>query len=227
MLDSSGVIPGCRHWPPARLPDQGSLKETSWPSGDNLDCQPRLLAIPGLGHPRPLVIRRHPWPSRGNLGCQPWLVVTPDLGHPWSFGLQETSPAIGRQPWLPPLATSSTSRPGVTEGDILASARASTSLAHQPCSSLAHQCTCIQSTRTPVSVPAERVARRAQGRRREGADLQHLGVTVRPSPDQGAAIKEIPPRMRESPAVEVRTDPGTTTHSATGVAVLVLVNLSL
>ena len=137
VLDSSGVIPGCHHWPPARLPDQGSLKETSWPSGDNLDCQPRLLAIPGLGHPRPLVIRRHPWPSRGNLGCQPWLVVTPDLGHPWSFGLQETSPAIGRQPWLPPLATSSTSRPGVTEGDILASARASTSLAHQPCSSLA------------------------------------------------------------------------------------------
>ena len=267
VLDSSGVIPGRHHWPPARLPDQGSLKEASWPSGDNLDCQPRLLAIPGLGHPRPLVIRRHPWPSRGNLGCQPWLVVTPDLGHPWSFGLQETSPAIGRQPWLPPLATSSTSRPGVTEGDILASARASTSLAHQPCSpallqpcsslahqpcspallqpcspallqpcsslapalltSLAHQCTCIQSTRTPVSVPAERVARRAQGRRWEGADLQHLGVTVRPSPNQGAAIKEIPPRMRGSPAVEVRTDPGTTTHSATGVAVLVLVNLSL
>ena len=94
VLDSSGVIPGCHHWPPARLPDQGSLKETSWPSGDNLDCQPRLLAIPGLGHPRPLVIRRHPWPSRGNLGCQPWLVVTPDLGHPWSFGLQETSPAL-------------------------------------------------------------------------------------------------------------------------------------
>ena len=137
VLDSSGVIPGCHHWPPARLPDQGSPKETSWPSGDNLDCQPRLLVIPGLGHPWPLVIRRHPWPSRGNLGCQPWLVVTPDLGHPWSFGLQETSPAIGRQPWLPPLATSSTSRPGVTEGDILASARASTSLAHQPCSSLA------------------------------------------------------------------------------------------
>ena len=253
VLDSSGVIPGRHHWPPARLPDQGSLKEASWPSGDNLDCQPRLLAIPGLGHPRPLVIRRHPWPSRGNLGCQPWLVVTPDLGHPWSFGLQETSPAIGRQPWLPPLATSSTSRPGVTEGDILAPALLQpcspallTSLAPalltspapallQPCSSLApalltslaHQCTCIQSTRTPVSVPAERVARRAQGRRREGADLQHLGVTVRPSPDQGAAIKEIPPRMRGSPAVEVRTDPGTTTHSATGVAVLVLVNLSL
>ena len=78
-----------------------------------------------------------------------------------------------------------------------------------------------------MSVPAERVARRAQGRRREGADLQHLGVTVRPSPDQGAAIKEIPPRMRGSPAVEVRTNPGTATHSATGVAVLVLVNLSL
>ena len=78
-----------------------------------------------------------------------------------------------------------------------------------------------------MSVPAERVARRAQGRRREGADLQHLGVTVRPSPDQGAAIKEIPPMMRGSPAVEVQTDPGTTTHSATGVAVLVLVNLSL
>ena len=157
VLDSSGVIPGRHHWPPARLPDQGSLKETSWPSGDNLDCQPRLLAIPGLGHPRPLVIRRHPWPSRGNLGCQPWLVVTPDLGHPWSFGLQETSPAIGRQPWLPPLATSSTSRPGVTEGDILAPALLQpcspallTSLAPalltspapallQPCSSLAHQ----------------------------------------------------------------------------------------
>ena len=78
-----------------------------------------------------------------------------------------------------------------------------------------------------MSVPAERVARRAQGRRWEGADLQHLGVTVRPSPDQGAAIKEIPPRMRGSPAVEVRTNPGTATHSATGVAVLVLVNLSL
>jgi len=157
VLDSSGVIPGRHHWPPARLPDQGSLKEASWPSGDNLDCQPRLLAIPGLGHPRPLVIRRHPWPSRGNLGCQPWLVVTPDLGHPWSFGLQETSPAIGRQPWLPPLATSSTSRPGVTEGDILAPALLQpcspallTSLAPalltspapallQPCSSLAHQ----------------------------------------------------------------------------------------
>ena len=242
VLDSSGVIPGCHHWPPARLPDQGSLKEASWPSGDNLDCQPRLLAIPGLGHPRPLVIRRHPWPSRGNLGCQPWLVVTPDLGHPWSFGLQETSPAIGRQPWLPPLATSSTSRPGVTEGDILAHQPCSPALLQpcspallQPCSSLApalltslaHQCTCIQSTRTPVSVPAERVARRAQGRRWEGADLQHLGVTVRPSPDQGAAIKEIPPRMRGSPAVEVRTNPGTATHSATGVAVLVLVNLSL
>ena len=118
VLDSSGVIPGCHHWPPARLPDQGSLKEASWPSGDNLDCQPRLLAIPGLGHPRPLVIRRHPWPSRGNLGCQPWLVVTPDLGHPWPFGHQETSLAIGRQPWLPPLATSSTSRPGVTETSL-------------------------------------------------------------------------------------------------------------
>ena len=147
VLDSSGVIPGRHHWPPARLPDQGSLKEASWPSGDNLDCQPRLLAIPGLGHPRPLVIRRHPWPSRGNLGCQPWLVVTPDLGHPWSFGLQETSPAIGRQPWLPPLATSSTSRPGVTEGDILAPALL------QPCSPAlltsapvsrapGHQCRC-------------------------------------------------------------------------------------
>ena len=153
VLDSPGVIPGCHHWPPARLPDQGSLKETSWPSGDNLDCQPRLLAIPGLGHPRPLVIRRHPWPSRGNLGCQPWLVVTPDLGHPWSFGLQETSPALKEtslpvpepapalltslapallQPCSPALLTSLA--PALLTSPVPALLQPCSSLAHQPCS---------------------------------------------------------------------------------------------
>ena len=37
--------------------------------GDNLGCQPWLLVAPGLGHPWPLVIGRHPWPSGDILGC--------------------------------------------------------------------------------------------------------------------------------------------------------------
>ena len=90
-----------------------------------------------------------------------------------------------------------------------------------------HQCTCTQSTSAPVPVPAGRVARRARGQRGEGADLQRLGATGRLDPDQRVAIKETPPVMGWSPAVEVRPGPCTTIHTATGVVVLVLVNLSL
>ena len=50
-----------------RLPDQGSLKETTLAA--NLGCQPWLSVAPGLGHPWPLVIGRHPWPSGDILGC--------------------------------------------------------------------------------------------------------------------------------------------------------------
>ena len=50
---------------------------------------------------------------------------------------------------------------------------------------------------------------------------------IRPGPDRGAAIKGIPPMMRVSPAVEVRADPDITIYTATGVAILVFVNLSL
>ena len=171
------------------------------------------MVAPGLGHPWPLVIGRHPWPSGDILGC------------------------CHRPSALPPALLTSAlvpRAPGSASGRGSASASAECQCQHQCTSpvissatSPAHQCICIQSTGAPVSVPAERVAKRAQGRRGEGADLQHLGVTVRPGPDQGAAIKGIPPMMRVSPAVEVRADPDITIYTATGVAILVFVNLSL
>ena len=204
---------------------------------DNLGCQPWLLVAPGLGHPWPLVIGGHPWPSGDILGCchrpPARLLTVPDIG-PCASPLSLPPPTCLTCWWWTRLCRCQCQYQRQCQGTKLCQCQCQCHCQHQCTSpvissatSPAHQCACIQSTRAPVSVPAERVAKRAQGRRGEGADLQHLGVTVRPGPDQGAAIKGIPPMMRVSPAVEVRADPDITIYTATGVAILVLVNLSL
>ena len=65
----SGDNLGCRHWPPARLPDQGSLKETSLPVPEPAPALLTSLAPALLTSPAPALLQ--PCSSLAHQPCSP------------------------------------------------------------------------------------------------------------------------------------------------------------
>ena len=178
-----------------------------------------LAANPGSWSPLVLAILG-PW-SSGDIPGHQGTSLAAAIGHqlchqPCSlvhlYPEHQAVPVDEALPVPVPSVSASTSAPALLSAlppALLTSASASRAPGHQ------YRCQRREWQRGPKA---------GEGR---GRICSTLVSPIRPGPDRGAAIKGIPPMMGGSPAVEVRVDPGITIYTATGVAILVFVNLSL